>query len=109
MTRISTSDNPLGLRIGEVVRVRQVCTIDYDGDQKRFFFEDFNQSANVIGSVKRAIGTCLPGRTEWLHDDNDPPRLKVSKYVWLHECRTAMGGRSFLVRPDDITMPQYPK
>jgi len=107
MMRISTSDNPLGLRIGEVVRVRQVCTIAYDGDQKRFFFEDFGRAAVVVSSVKRALGTYVPGFAYSALDtlDYDLPRLKVSRYVRLYECRTTMGSRSFLVRPDDITMP----
>jgi hypothetical protein len=108
MMRISTSGNPLGLRIGEAVEVRQGCTIAYDGDQKRFFFEDFNRTAIVIGSVKRAIGTYVPGSVSYSLDgspDECPSYLKVSKYVRLYECRTAIGGRSFLVRPDDITMP----
>jgi len=105
--RLSTSDNPLGLRIGEVVRVRRVCTIAYDGDQKRLFFDDFKRAAIITGSVKRALGTYIPGRTYHLIDapDADPPRLKVSQYVRLYECRTTMNGRSFLVHPDDITTP----
>jgi len=108
MIRLSTNDNPLGLRIGEVVRVRRVCTIAYDGDQKRFFFEDFKRAAIIIGSVKRALGTYIPGRIYHLIDspgDDESGRLKVSKYIRLYECRTTMGGRSFLVHPDDITPP----
>lgn len=107
MIRLSASDNPLGLHIGEVITVRRVCTIAYDENEKRLFFEDYYRAVIIIGSVKRALGTYVSGRTYGLiAQDADPPRLKVTKYVRLYECRTAFSGKPFLIHPDDIVSPK---
>lgn len=109
--RLSTHDNPLGLRIGEVVRVKRVCHVDYDGTfkengaEKKLWFDDFGRSAIIIGTVKRALGKYVAGgggSYDW--DDYVPAYLKVSKYVRLYECRTTISGKTFLVHPDDITV-----
>ncbi len=107
MIRFSTSDNPLGLHIGEVVKVKRVCTVAYDENKKRLFFDDFKREAIIIGSVKRALGAYVPGHLYHLIDaaDVESARLKVTKYVRLYECRTAISGKPLLVHPDDITLP----
>jgi hypothetical protein len=104
--RFSTSDNPLGLRIGEVVAIKRVCTVAYDGNKKRLFFDDFKRNAIIIGSTKRALGTYVPGHSYYLIDaeDVESARLKVTKYVRLYECRTAISSKPLLVHPDDITL-----
>lgn len=108
--RFSFHDNPLGLRIGEVVKVRRTCRVEYEGAfqengaEKKLWFDDFNGALIVAGSVKRALGKYVAGSSghgEW--DDFVPAYLKVSKYVWLYECKKTMSGKPFLVHPDDIT------
>lgn len=108
MIRLCASDNPLGLHIGEVITVRRVCTVAYDENEKRLFFEDYCRTVIIIGSVKRALGIYVPGQTYHLIDasDADSPRLKVTKYVRLYECRTTFSGKPFLVHPDDIVPPK---
>ena len=104
--RFSTSDNPLGLRIGEIVAVKRVCTVAYDGNEKRLFFDDFRRKTTITGSTKRALGTYVPGHSFHLIDamDVESARLKVTKYVRLYECRTAISDKPLLVHPDDITL-----
>lgn len=105
MIRFSTHDNPHGLRIGEVVRVRRICTVSYLYDVRQMFFDDFGRSAIVIGSTRKALGTYQQGRRFGDPPDWEPARLKVANYVRLYVCRTKFSGPEFLVHPDDITPP----
>jgi hypothetical protein len=103
--RISTTGNPLGLQIGEVITVRRTCIVEYIENEKQLIFTDFQQSARVIGCIKRALGTYVPGGSTYslgYEPDFDPPYLRVSKYVWLYQIRIAMHGAILLVHPDDI-------
>lgn len=107
---LATKVNPLGLKLGEGVIVKRRAYIDYDEDKNRCLFrgEDNEELAYVIGSVRRAVGKYVGGR-EWGgsyggDSDYEPPRLDVSGYVRLYECRTTFAGKSFFVHPNDIKM-----
>lgn len=109
---MSTHDNPLGLRIGEVVTAKRTCTVDYDGDNRRLWFDDYDHYVIISGSVKRALGKYVNrvGMSPRGHSSldlgclRDEGYLKVSKYVRLYECRTTMSAKPMLVHPDDIVI-----
>lgn len=111
--RLSTSSNPIGLRLGEHVSYRRKCVVDYDeNDNKRVIFDapaSAPLSCVVIGSIKKAVGKYYPGGKPVMftmggYDDYDPPRLEVDHYVWLYECRKTIDGKPFFVHPDDIVL-----
>lgn len=105
--RLSTHDNPLGLKLGELVRVRRICFVDYDvhGNKDITYSEELPFEAVVVGSVKRALGKFSSGRSYLSLEGpvcDDPPRLIVSKYVRLYEVKVLLTDKPFLVHPDDI-------
>lgn len=105
---METKYNPKGLKIGDKVRVCRTCTVEYDevGNKNLMFSEYEPFDCYVVGSVKKALGTyvkgdCLANFLEAVGYTN-PPYLKVSKYVWLYECRLFLTGKAFYVYPGDI-------
>lgn len=104
--RLYFSDNPLGLHLGELVKVKRSCEIEYDADGNKgiVYKRTHPFTAFVVGSVLRATGKYIPGRTfsSFLGEDDEPPRLKVDKYVRLYEVKVFMGDKPILVHPDDI-------
>ena len=102
----------MGVRLGEYVRVARVCEVAYDdkGERRLFFTPETRDKgfpAAVTGCMKKALGKYVEGRPYPYHgsydfDDPEPARLKVSKYVWLYECRKLIHTKPFLVHPDDI-------
>lgn len=105
--RLSTHNNPLGLRLGERVRVRRICFVEYDVNNNKdiTYSEEIPFLAVVVGSVKRALGKLHTGRTYLSLEGpmcDDPPRLIVSKYVRLYEVKVRLTDKPLLVHPDDI-------
>jgi len=104
--RFSTKTNPLGLRLGERVRVARIAFIGYTehGEKTLTYSEEMHFSCIIIGVVKRALGNYV-GHKHFMDMDggyDEPPRLDVTKYVRLYECKTRLEEKSFLVDPDDI-------
>ena len=93
--------NPLGLKLGDEVRVRRTCAVEYDkhGEKKLEYGEDLHFLAVVVGLAKRALGTYV-GPTYF--DSDEPASLKVSKYVRLYEVKITLAATPSLVHPDDI-------
>lgn len=106
--RVSTKINPLGLRIGELVKVARIAFIGYNehGVKELTFSEEIHITCTVVGVVKRALGKYVKGRH--YHNlgldppDYEQPSLKVSKYVRLYQCKTRLEEKPFLVHPDDV-------
>jgi hypothetical protein len=105
-------NNPNGLLIGQEIFFRHISVVDYieDGDALRrvvmYADKDRQGYAQVIGCVKKAIGTYAPGyRCGEFGEDYEPAHLENVKYVWLYECRKDIERKSFLVQPKDIKMP----
>ena len=107
--RISTYDNPLGLKLGERIQARRTCVVDYEGNNRKIICSrDFESPVSmvVVGSVKKATGVRIEGSFSDGIDGDDyvPPYLATDKYHWLYECRQTMSQKSVLVRPDDVVM-----
>lgn len=54
--KVKTYNNPLGLHVGECVIAEQVCTVGYDGFDRRLFFDGPARTCFVTGAVKKALG-----------------------------------------------------
>lgn len=105
---MKTYNNPLGLHVGERVIAEQVCTVAYDGFDRRLFFDGAAQTCFVVGAIKKALGKYVADFQGCSIEDYDPPYLKVSEYIWLYECRTSITSKPFLVHPDDIKCKREP-
>jgi hypothetical protein len=99
-------DPSISLSLGDEVQVRRTCTVEYDAKGvKKLEFEEVNLHAFLIGRVKRALGTIIPGfRGSLSSEEWEPARLKVSRYVWLYECRETLDGKPFLVDGKDLLL-----
>jgi len=97
----ASPNNPLGLKLGEEVRVHRICTVEYDkhGEKKLNYSEDLHFLAVVVGTVRRALGTYVGPE---FYDSDEQGSLKVSKYVRLYEVKTTLADKPSLVHPDDI-------
>jgi hypothetical protein len=108
-------NNPRDLLIGERIFFKHITVVDYVEKDDVFYREvlradkDRQGYAQIIGCVKRAVGTYTPAnRHGEFGEDYAPARLEVTKYVWLYECRKGIAEKAFLVHPDDIVMPDDP-
>lgn len=103
---LPTYNNPLGLMIGDMVKVEAIAEFVYNGDQKEVSRRKQEPPiiAWVIGTKKKASeGRYYKGsQPVYSLDSYEPASLSVSRYVWVYECRTAMHHKSFLVMPEDI-------
>lgn len=103
---MKTYNNPRGLRLGDRVIAKQVCTVAYAELDRRLFFNGPARPCFVTGVVKKALGKYVAGNQglslNGCEPDYDPPYLKVSCYIWLYECRTSITSKPFLVHPNDI-------
>jgi len=97
-TRTKTYFNPLGLCIGDTITAKRICTIAYQGTNKRLFYCDRVGYLIVVGVAKRALGKYICNISDYMA----PPYLKVSKYIWLYQCKTTINGPIILVHPDDV-------
>lgn len=101
-----SSDNPLGLKLGERIKYIRQCRLEYNehGFKALVFDEPCERSAVVIGCVKKAIGKYIPGYHYSSFDDGgyEPPRMKVTRYYKLYECRDTLTAKPFFVLPDEI-------
>jgi hypothetical protein len=106
--RFSSGVNPLGLEIGDLVKIRRDVDVAYTqaGERKMFFGDEWTRWVRITGSVKRALGTYVKGGGPGLvlggDYDYEPPSLKVSRYVRLYTFKYRVDGKDFLVHPDDI-------
>ena len=94
MIRLTSKTNPCGLKLGEMVTVKRICSVIYDYDNNRkLVFEKFQKSGVVIGCVKKALGKYVKGNQNIysLDGEYEPPRLDVSEYVRLYQISIVTG------------------
>jgi len=105
--RISTYDNALGLKIGELIKISARSMVDYDRNNNRIVMRTEFKSPKttyVVGSVKKALGKYINGSIAYGdHENYEQAHLDVSKYLWFYQCRDQMSEKPFLVDPNDIT------
>lgn len=109
-------NNPRHLLIGQRIFFKHIAVMDYVEKDDVFYREVLHSDEDrmgycqVVGCVKKAIGIYHKAYAGHYNlggeDDYEPAHLEVEKYVWLYECRKDIAGKTFLVHPDDVQLPE---
>lgn len=93
------------IKLGDWVKCKRSCDFVYQKNgYKTLVFYGLNSYACVIGVKKKATGKYVDSKAFFNFDGGgyEPAYLKVDKYHWVYECRSALKGVSFYVMPEDI-------
>ena len=101
---LASTKNPLGLQVGQQVRVRATSKLVYDADGHRCVVRQVcNRPAFVANTVLRCTGQMIPGYHNSFDFENDEPaRFKVHNRIRFYVCNYGIGSKDFLVHPQDI-------
>lgn len=112
--RLANATNPLGLELGERVRVRRTVAVKYNDKGQKILHFNFVEphTMTVVGSVKKALGTYEAGAPVGdfnYANEYEQGRLKVLKYVRLYEVKSQLTDKPVLAHPDDIEIIAQPE
>lgn len=103
---LASTKNPLGLQVGQQVRVKAISKLEYDADgHKCLVSQACNRPAFVVNSVVRCTGHVIPGHySSYDFGDDEPARFKVANRIRFYVCTYGIGCKEFLVHPGDICL-----
>ena len=98
--------NPLGLSIGDQVKVSATTTVEYNDEGDKVLVEHPCNSKRVMiitGTVKKATGKYIKGWGGFYDPESyEQAQLKIDKYHWLYECKRFINDKPQLVHSDNI-------
>ena len=106
-----TFQNPLGLQIGEQVKVKAFVDLIYDKSTKTkswikkiLYYSKFKQPRLMIvcGVRKKATGKLSKGYSGGYFEDYEPSTFTADKYHWLYEVKLGISDKIKLVHPKHI-------
>lgn len=102
----ATHKNPLGLVVGQVVRIMATSHVGYFGtSMKKTVRRDkisIFQTVVVVGVKRRSTGTYLSGHPTHEMDSYEQSMLTEQKHHWFYEVKSSLGSNTRLVHKDDI-------
>lgn len=84
--------------------VKAISVVEYVDNVKQVLRSELNEPTwyRVVGSVRRATGTYQGSKYATSEYNDDPPYLKVDRYIRFYECKKLLEDKAVLVLPDDI-------
>jgi len=99
--------NPLGLDLGESIRVKAVSYVDYtEQGKKEHFRHPIDAVVVVCGTCQKCTGQYEPEFRGYppYYEDATSSRLKVENRIRFYICRRTIDGPELLIHPDDVVV-----